>query len=198
MRGTGEQGNRDGMKNKYLKHFLTVYRHRKIVRKECFLCGLWWQGITHDLSKYSFAEFASSARYFQGDRSPIEAQKEDQGYSEAWLHHKGHNKHHWEYWTDFDDEGNVIPLKIPYRYVIEMVCDYIGAGKVYSSKKWTQEEPLDYFIKVRKGRHFHEETESLILYLLSGLAIGGETTFHSQAKSLKEIYDKGRFKEVAE
>ena len=186
------------MKNKYLKHFLTVYRHRKIVRKECFLCGLWWQGITHDLSKYSFAEFASSARYFQGDRSPIEAQKEDQGYSEAWLHHKGHNKHHWEYWTDFDDGGNVVPLKIPYKYVVEMVCDYIGAGKVYSSEKWTKEEPLNYFIKVRKGRHFHEETESLILYLLKGLAVCGEDTFHMNARSLKKEYDEGWFKKVTE
>ncbi len=184
------------MKNKYLKHFLTVYRHRKIVRKECFLCGLWWQGITHDLSKYSFTEFAPSARYFQGDRSPIEAQKEAQGYSEAWLHHKGHNKHHWEYWTDFDDNGNIVPLKIPYKYVVEMVCDYIGAGKVYSKEKWTKEEPLNYYIKVRKGRHFHKETENLILYLLKGLAVCGEDTFHENARSLKELYDEGWFKEA--
>ena len=101
------------MKNVYLKHFRTVCKHKWYVFKECAACGLIWQGIIHDLSKFGITEFASSAKYFQGDRSPIEAEKETVGYSLAWLHHKGHNKHHWEYWTDFNEVGGIITNKIP-------------------------------------------------------------------------------------
>lgn len=160
------------------KHFQTVRKHRKIVRQECKACGIGWQGIVHDLSKYSPTEFIPSAKYFQGNRSPIEAEKETCGYSAAWLHHKGHNKHHWEYWTDFDDNGNVIANKIPSAYVIEMVCDYIGAGKVYSKERWTQAEPLNYFNKVRAGRHFHPETERFIVKLLEIIRDKGLEEFH--------------------
>ena len=172
------------------KHFKTVNRHKKEVLKECWACGLIWQGIIHDLSKFGPTEFASSARYFQGTRSPIEAEKEELGYSAAWLHHKGHNKHHWEYWTDFNDDGSIKCAKIPYKYVVEMVCDWIGAGKVYSKDQWSQKSPLEYYYKVRAGRHFHKSTESLIIALLAAIAEYGLDEFHTAAKGkkLKEYY----------
>ena len=152
--------------SKYFKHFMTVMKHKWIVFVECCACGIPMQGLVHDMSKFGFTEFVASARHFQGDKSPIEAEKAKKGYSKAWLHHKGHNKHHWEYWTDFDKDGNVTTVEIPIKYVIEMVCDWIGAGKVYSKQKWTQKEPLEYFNKVRKGRHFDINTEADILFLL--------------------------------
>lgn len=160
------------------KHLKTICKHKMVVYQECKSCGIIWQGITHDLSKFSAIEFFASAKYFQGNRSPIEAEKEDCGYSMAWLHHKGVNKHHWEWWTDFDDNGNIIANKMPSKYVIEMVCDWIGAGKVYSNAKWTQDEPLNYFNKVRKGRHFHPETEKLIIYFLEIIRDKGLDEFH--------------------
>ena len=86
---------------KILKHFFTVARHRWLVRKHCFKCGLIKQGLFHDLSKYSPSEFWAGARYYQGNRSPQAREREIYGYSAAWLHHKGRNKHHFEYWTDF-------------------------------------------------------------------------------------------------
>lgn len=89
------------------KHFKTICKHKAVVFKECRACGITWQGLVHDLSKFSPAEFTASAKYFQGDKSPIEAEKEATGYSAAWNHHKGHNPHHWEYWTDFDEDGEV-------------------------------------------------------------------------------------------
>ena len=177
-----------------LKHLRTVAKHRWVVLQQCARCGYFWQGLTHDLSKLSRAEFASSARYFQGDRSPIEAEKAAQGYSAAWLHHKGRNPHHWEYWTDFDEwDGHVIANKIPYRYVVEMVCDWIGAGMVYSQDKWTQSEPLDYYDKVRKGRHFHEETEILLRFFLEVIKDYGLDKFYEVARSerLHSYYDVG-------
>lgn len=160
------------------KHFKTVYKHKAVVFRECKACGIPWQGLVHDLSKFGITEFAPSARYFQGDKSPIEAEKAELGYSVAWLHHKGHNKHHWEWWTDFGENGEVIANKIPSKYVIEMVCDWIGAGMVYSGKKWTQAEPLNYYKKVRLGRYFHPETEKLILRLLEIIKDKGLEKFH--------------------
>ena len=177
-----------------LKHLRTVAKHRWVVLQQRARCGYFWQGLTHDLSKLSRAEFVSSARYFQGDRSPIEAEKAAQGYSAAWLHHKGRNPHHWEYWTDFDEgDGHVIANKIPYRYVVEMVCDWIGAGMVYSQDKWTQSEPLAYYDKVRKGRHFHEETELLLRFFLEVIKDYGLDKFYEVARSerLHSYYDVG-------
>lgn len=169
---------------KYWKHFKTVIRHKYVVFKECKSCGILWQGLIHDMSKFSPIEFFSSARYFQGTRSPIEAEKDTTGYSKAWLHHKGHNKHHWEYWTDFDDNGDIIPIEIPIKYVVEMACDWVGAGMVYSKEKWTQSEPINYFHKVRKGRHFHPKTEELLIYLLEQINLFGLDKFHSEARLL--------------
>ena len=166
----------------YWKHFKTICKHKYYVFQECKACGLLWQGVVHDLSKFGITEFASSARYFQGNRSPIEAEKETIGYSKAWLHHKGHNKHHWEYWTDFDDNGNIIANKIPTKYVVEMVCDWIGAGKAYAKGQWKQSDPLDYYNKVRKGRHFHPDTEKLIIELLEDIHFEGLSEFHRSAK----------------
>jgi len=169
--------------NAKLEHFKTVCRHKVEVYKQCKKCGILWQGITHDLSKFSYAEFASSAKFFQGDKSPIEAEKAAVEYSTAWLHHKGHNPHHWEYWTDFSKkDGSVIANRIPYRYVVEMVCDWIGAGKVYNKGNWTKDDPINYYYMVRNGRHFHPRTEELILKFLTTIQIYGLEEFYRMAR----------------
>ena len=130
------------------KHLKTVCTHKYYVAKYCFKFGLYWQGIVHDLSKFLPIEFLTSVKYYQGNRSPIDAEKEDKGYSIAWLHHFHNNKHHWCYWVDWDMKQNLTPYKIPYKYVIEAICDWIGAGITYSKKsnvtfKW--DEPYEYY-----------------------------------------------------
>ena len=70
--------------------------------QHCFQVGLYRQGLLHDLSKYSPKELLPGFRYFQGDRSPNDAERKAKGYSSAWLHHKGRNKHHLEYWIDYN------------------------------------------------------------------------------------------------
>ena len=170
--------------NPYWQHFKTVCKHKREVFKECRACGLFWQGLLHDMSKFGITEFLPSVRHFQGHRSPIEAEKESIGYSKAWLHHKGHNKHHWEYWTDFADDGSIIANEIPMNYVIEMICDWVGAGKVYSKEKWTPAEPLKYYNKVRAGRHFHPDTEVIILTCLETIRDSDLSTFHILARNL--------------
>ena len=165
------------------KHFKTVMRHKRVVYRECAACGIRWQGIIHDLSKFSPTEFVPSAKYFQGNKSPIEAEKEALGYSDAWLHHKAHNKHHWEYWCDYNnDTGEVFPHRIPKKYVVEMLCDWIGAGKVYSKDRWTQAEPLNYYYKVRCGRHFHPDTEKVLVSFLELIRDYGLDQFHEIAR----------------
>ena len=170
--------------NAIWKHFCTVCKHKHEVFKECVACGLIWRGLTHDLSKFSPTEFIASAKHFQGNRSPIEAEKDSTGYSLAWQHHKGHNPHHWEYWIDFGDDGKIIANEIPLKHVVEMVCDWIGAGKVYSKNKWTQHEPLAYYYKVRAGRHFHPNTEKLLVLLLETIDEYGLERFHKKVRSL--------------
>ena len=173
------------------KHFKTVCRHKWYVWQECKACGIAWQGLKHDLSKFSAVEFLPSARYFQGNRSPIEAEKEALGYSAAWLHHKGCNPHHWEYWTDFKDEtGEIIANKIPYKYVVEMVCDWIGAGKAYNSGHWTQDMPMKHYQKMLPGRYFHPETQKLIEEFMECIRDDGLEAFHKRAKS---VYTKADY-----
>ena len=110
--------------NKYIRHFKTITKHKYYVMKFCFKCGFYKRGLLHDLSKYGKTEFCSSARYFQGTSSPIDAEKNEKGYSLAWQHHKGHNPHHWEYWIDNVGTYKNTPCKIPYEYVVEMICDW--------------------------------------------------------------------------
>lgn len=123
---------------KAFKHLKTIVKHKMWVGYYCFKLGIPWRGIKHDLSKFSPIEFFESVKYYQGDRSPIDACKEANGWSKAWMHHKGRNDHHYEYWQDnFDNGGN--PVMMPYECAVELLCDYLGAGRAYSGKNFTYE-----------------------------------------------------------
>ena len=143
--------------NKYWKHFKTITIHKWYVMLVCFRCGLYWQGLTHDLSKYSLTEFFASGKYFQGDKSPIDIEKVKNGYSLAWQNHKAKNKHHWQYWTDFQD-GWVFALPMPTKYLIEMVCDWVGAGKAYNKGTWTIDTLKDWYQNNKEKMFLHEVT----------------------------------------
>ena len=123
-----------------LEHLRTVNRHRHLVRKYCFRLGLYWQGLTHDLSKYSPTEFWRSAKYYQGYRSPNDQERLVNGVSLSWLHHKGRNRHHFEYWIDYCRGEDGTPFiggcKMPVKYVAEMFCDRIAACRVYQKEKY--------------------------------------------------------------
>lgn len=174
--------------NKYIRHFKTITKHKYYVMKFCFKCGFYKRGLLHDLSKYSKTEFCSSAKYFQGTSSPIDAEKNEKGYSLAWQHHKGHNPHHWEYWIDNVGTYKNTPCKIPYEYVVEMICDWLGAGIVYSKQKPNYDEPynepLEYYNKCKNERIFHKETQELIEYLLNVIAEKGINEFCRQTQDL--------------
>lgn len=177
---------------KYLKHFKTITKHKFYVMKFCFKCGKIKRGLLHDLSKYGITEFCSSAKYFQGTSSPIDAEKKEKGYSLAWQHHKGHNPHHWEYWIDNIGTYKNTPCKIPYDYVIEMICDWLGAGIVYSKQKVDYDkaysEPLKYYNKCKKERIFHPETQKLIEYYLNIIETDGINAFCKNVRRKGYVY----------
>ena len=114
-------------------HFCTITHHKMLVMKTCFKVGLYKQGLLHDLSKYTPIEFIPGIIYYQGDRSPINREKELKNCSRGWLHHKGRNLHHFEYWIDYsiNPGGKLVGMKMPKKYVAEMVIDRISASKNY-------------------------------------------------------------------
>lgn len=163
----------------FLAHLQTVTHHKLLVLEGCWKVGLYRQGLLHDLSKYSPTEFLVGARYFQGDRSPNNAEREDIGYSTSWLHHKGRNRHHFEYWMDYNLRGKfgespIVPVKMPGRYVVEMLMDRIAACKIYMGENYTDSSPLGYYMGGRASCFMHPETRALLEKLLRMLAEKGE------------------------
>ncbi len=157
-------------------HLKTINTHKLMVMKHCFKVGLYKQGLLHDLSKYTPTEFIPGVKYFQGDRSPNNAQREIEGTSGAWLHHKGRNKHHYEYWIDYpaDKEIGLVGMKMPVKYVVEMFCDRVAASKTYNKEKYTDADSLNYYYKGRSHYVIHPETDALLHRLLKMLAEKGE------------------------
>ena len=160
---------------KIREHFQTITYHRKLVREGCFKVGLYWQGLTHDLSKYSPTEFLTGVRYYQGVRSPNAAEREDKGYSEAWMHHKGRNRHHWEYWVDMNRETkHYEPVPMPRKYLVEMVMDRRAACIVYEGKNYTPASALNYYLRSRERDIMHQQTQRELEYVLTMLRDEGE------------------------
>lgn len=160
-----------------IRHFKTITKHRHAVIIHCFKAGLGFQGLFHDLSKYSPTEFIPGAIYYQGTRSPNEGEREAIGFSKAWMHHKGRNKHHFEYWTDYNHTTKQMQgMPMPDKYIKEMFCDRVAASKIYQGDKYTDESALNYFEwgKDRRGTLIHEETSRKLEFLLKMLAEKGE------------------------
>lgn len=156
-------------------HIKTIQKHRHEVLKNCFKSGILIQGLFHDLSKYSPTEFFVGVTHYQGNRSPNEGEREDYGFSKAWMHHKGRNKHHFEYWTDYDTVTKKLsPVRMPKKYVIEMFCDRVAASKVYSGENYNDSSPLNYYMKGKSRRLLHEKTAEEIERLLVMLEEKGE------------------------
>ncbi|MBP3488309.1 MAG: catalase [Roseburia sp.] len=162
------------------KHYCTITHHKHLVMKGCFAVGLYKQGLLHDLSKYTPTEFLVGCKYYQGTMSPNNAERKDKGYSSAWLHHKGRNKHHMEYWIDYgvpgDDgeHGGMCGMKMPVRYVVEMYVDRVAASKNYQKERYTDRSALDYYLNGQKFHILHEDTKALLELLLYMLAARGE------------------------
>lgn len=173
------------MLKKYIAHFCTITKHRWLVFKLCCRAGIPWRGLVHDLSKYSPTEFFESARFYQGFKSPIPVARKELGYSKAWLHHKGRNKHHVEYWVDLE-APNVYPI-IPYKYTIEMICDGIAAGLVYKGKDWTANSQIEYWENKKNTAPTNEKIKDLLTEVYLQISKQGINKTITK-KNLKKLY----------
>lgn len=161
--------------SKLKEHLKTITKHKLLVMKYCFRLGLYKQGLTHDLSKYMPTELLTGARYYQGTRSPNAGEREAKGYSLAWMHHKGRNRHHYEFWTDYSLETKKMePMPMPTRYVLEMLADRMAASKVYKGEAYTDSSPLEYYQQASDHMLIHPKTRKQLEFLLRMLARDGE------------------------
>lgn len=172
---------------KFFGHLNTVNKHRFLVFKYSVKAGIPFRGLVHDLSKYSLLEFLEGVKYYNGNFSPISTCKKVNGYSKAWLHHKGRNKHHFEYWYDFNS-----PLKtpvIPYKYVVELICDNIAASKTYLKDKWNLNSQLNYFLNRKDLNYINSKIKDMLINVYSDMIdIGIDGVLNK--KYLKYMYKK--------
>lgn len=169
------------------KHLNLINKHKWLVFKLSVKAGIPLQGLFHDLSKYSPTEFIESVKYFNGKKSPISVSKQENGYSKAWLHHKGRNKHHYEYWFDYATEDTT-PI-IPYKYFVEMICDSLAAGMIYQGKNWNDEYQLTYWLKTREKARINPKMDKLLTRIYTDVAKRGVDKVLDK-KYLKEVYTR--------
>ncbi|MBT2679388.1 hypothetical protein J7E38_10275 [Bacillus sp. ISL-35] len=114
----------------YVKYMLYILDHKINVLVECWMEGLFIQGITHDLSKFSPKEFFPYARkVYSGKRL---SEEEEIRWRYAWLNHQHKNKHHWEYWVV--DPNKKLALPMPRKHLLEMVCDWRSFSRKWGRK----------------------------------------------------------------
>ena len=181
---------RDGIKLKIknvFKHIKLVSKHKWIVFKLCYKIGMPFRGFMHDWSKFSPQEFWESVKYYNGHESPIITSKKENGYSKAWLHHKGRNKHHPEYWIDVSLPRKTILM--PYQYAAEMVCDKLAAGIVYNGKAWNKDTQIKYYMKERETAMIHPKLDEFLIEVFTEVSEKGldETLTKN---NIRRIYDK--------
>lgn len=170
----------------FFGHFKTITKHKFLVMKHCFRLGLYRQGLMHDMSKYMPVEFKVGVKYYIGTESPNAEERKATGVSLAWLHHKGRNKHHFEYWIDYspNPEEGIVGMKMPLKYVAEMFCDRLAASQNYQGDKYTSEHPLAYYVKDRDKIIIHPEVDALLMKLLTMLKDEGEDATFAYIKQL--------------
>jgi hypothetical protein len=143
----------------FFGHIRNILVHKWWVFYYACKFGIPWRGFMHDWSKFHPTEFWESVKYYQGDKSPIPVCKAENGVSYAWQHHKGHNPHHYEYWTDnFDGGGKPTYHKIPYEYLMEMLADWFAAGRTYVGKKFTLQHEVAWWYLKRESIAIHPAT----------------------------------------
>ena len=169
------------------KHFHTINKHRFYVFRLSVRAGVPLQGLVHDLSKYSCVEFFEGVRFYQGEYSPIHNAYKKLGYSNAWLHHKGRNRHHYEYWYDYGLEKPAILM--PYKYFAEMVCDQLAAGMVYDGDKWNNSSQLKYWMRAREKAQIDERIDKALVKVYTEVEKYGVKKVVN-SKNLKKIYNE--------
>lgn len=171
------------------KHLKTILKHRHYVIKNAFHMGIGFHALKHDLSKFGYTEFHTSAKYYTGTCSPIYLERMNNNYySSVCQHHTRRNPHHWEYWTDFLI-GRVIAKTMPYKYATEYVCDVLSASYVYDPKGCKMDTGYKYFVSKSDHYYMTQATREYITWCL-------KTYSESGFKNLKKKQTKAKYKEI--
>ena len=172
---------------RFFGHLKTVLTHKRWVFYYASHLGYTWRGLVHDLSKFSPVEFNESVKFWTGKRSPILVAKEKNGISYAWLHHRGRNKHHYEYWIDKLDQGGV-PHKIPFKYVVEMVCDWCAACRTYTKDHGNVfKREYEWWKGHKSDVKIHKDSKKLVSVLLWNLAEHEAYPGHNEKTAMEDI-----------
>jgi hypothetical protein len=169
---------------KYFQYLRYLLVHRWYVMIECFRNGLYWRGLMHDVSKFSPDEFFPYVNFFYGNEIVKKSRAEtgyykptdtgDKKFDFAWLLHQKRNRHHWQWWILPEDEGGVKILEMVYPYNLEMLCDWVGAGKAqgkFSPESDHYFETRKWYLRNKSKMQFHPETQK---WIEQKLHIGGE------------------------
>lgn len=170
---------------KTLGHLKTICIHKYWVMHYCFMCGLYWQGITHDLSKFHPIEFWESVKYYSGTESPITKCKKVNDFSWAWFHHRGNNRHHWEMYLD-DFEKGIVAKKMPFKYALESICDYLAAGRAYNGKNFSMQQEYEWWLSKKDVVIMHRTTHWFVDTMMKTMKDYG---IENTLKNKKLIYN---------
>ena len=173
---------------RFFGHIGTIITHKRNVRRACFKMGIYYQGIFHDMSKFSPVEFIPSVHYYSGTFSPNASARVITGVSTSWLHHKGKNKHHFEYWTDYSSkEPYIIGCRMPLRYVAEMVADRYAACVAYNGSNYSQSDAWIYYERGAKHLVINDDTRAVLEAALIKMRDEGEEAAFEYMKGLLKI-----------
>lgn len=157
-----------------------VLKHKLFVMLECFKRKMYWQGITHDLSKFLPSEWFPYARHFYNADGTKKTVRDGTGYYKptdtgdkafdmAWFLHQKRNRHHWQWWVLPEDGGGVKVLPMGFKYAKEMWCDWISAGRAQGVEDWYN--PKRWYEKNRGKMQLCPATRSLVEFWLDYEAI---------------------------
>lgn len=114
----------------------------------------------HDASKYDDEEYEAYCAYFYDESGNKEEQ--DLAFQYAWLHHQHNNPHHWQHWLLKEDDGDLKALDMPFKYIIEMICDWW-------SFSWTKNDLYEIFNwydknkkKIILGKETKKQVENIL------------------------------------
>jgi len=152
---------------KYIKYLKYLIKHKWYVMLECFKHGLYWRGIIHDNSKFLPSEFITYSRFFYGDNKSTGV---DKSFDFAWLLHQKRNDHHWQWWILPEDDGGVKKIPMSNDSLIEMICDWVGAGKaqgIYSPPDDIYKETRTWYNKNKHKIKLNDDTKRKVESILN-------------------------------
>lgn len=154
---------------RHVSYFKYIMRHKwyVFVATRQTRCSL-WRGLVHDLSKFRPSEWFPYANTFYDDLGGKRYSETDD-FNMAWLHHQRRNLHHWQYWILKMDRGEEKRLKMPEKYVREMIADWMGAGRAITGK-W---EVYEWYQKNKDTIKLHPDTREMVDSMLSILKFYG-------------------------